>query len=1132
MLGIRSLAVVRAVRLPAHAPQVAAGCVQLLHHKLSSTSLGQVRAASHGRNPIQTTMSSNDRPVSTWVANTSEMADMLPETSELGDQKEVAARSHGLVHVHWKDLQELNPKAMEQLSKAFVGPEANGAIAVVGIPNYKEMKDKAYREGINLALLDDEGRKTAAAVSNTYPGWSGTPGGETHPLQSSFLFNVKEEIPGGKPDAYFGKNLFPNENFRNAFANLTTPMHDAALKVLYGCDVLLEDLCRRSGVSWSASGRNLHDLAARGPALAGRFICYDSGFTREDTLLENRDAVDKPNATLDAKKEPREVGHASDGLASMRTGTTRVKSTTSSATGKASTASNKEPREAGHAGDGLASMRTHTTPVKSTAISTGKVASAGHAADGLASMRTHTTPVRSTTFSTAGKAASAGHAADGLASMRTHTTPVKSTTFSAGKVSVSKKDSPEAGHAGDGLASMRTHNTPIKSTTFSTAEKEASADDVGDYWLPWHIDSNFITVLHREAYAYESDASLAPEPEGAGLFVMDNSGTVSKADASDEAMILQIGAFAQIYSGGYLTACRHAIMSPRPLGIARFNFCNFWYVPWSTLCDLPDGRTVQEAVNQGWHAMMDESYVDVTMKQSFAAFRKFMTAPEARLQFQDTQRMLELAELLPALPPPTAQAHTSDMSASSARELVIDVMTDVRCPFSFLSLLNLQKAVAAANMEDRVIYRYHPVFLNPNVTEEGESLDDYLLREYGYSREYAHSKDYPLRRQGLELGVELNPNRRVLNTLAAFCLLELAEEMGKQHTALLALSHRYFEAAADISKMDILCDVAEELGMDRDSTRKRLQCPELQSRVMAKYEQLVDKVGEVPAFVVRERASGSGVELTGNRSPEAWEEVLADVQQKGQFMGMTVPGTEGNMVRLPEASPFGPVSLAMSAQHGWTSSEWPYTDDDFKRFDESPDTVMYEAPRFVNHLDDLSLSRLTGAYRAFFMAAKPGFSVLDMCSSWVSHFPGELLDGARVVVHGLNQRELDANPQATEKHVQDLNSSPALPWEDGSFDFVTNALSVQYLTKPRAVFAEMHRVLKPGGVAIVAFSHRAFIEKAVRVWAEEPDDGEGHAHLICRYFQHSTPGGWKDISTIDVSPRSGDPMWLVSACRV
>ena len=30
--------------------------------------------------------------------------------------------------------------------------------------------------GVDLALLDHEGRKRSAAVNNTYPGWSGTPG--------------------------------------------------------------------------------------------------------------------------------------------------------------------------------------------------------------------------------------------------------------------------------------------------------------------------------------------------------------------------------------------------------------------------------------------------------------------------------------------------------------------------------------------------------------------------------------------------------------------------------------------------------------------------------------------------------------------------------------------------------------------------------------------------------------------------------------------------------------------------------------------------------------------------------------------------------------------------------------------
>eukprot|EP00418_Pyrodinium_bahamense_P031129 CAMPEP_0179130922 /NCGR_PEP_ID=MMETSP0796-20121207/62172_1 /TAXON_ID=73915 /ORGANISM="Pyrodinium bahamense, Strain pbaha01" /LENGTH=363 /DNA_ID=CAMNT_0020829833 /DNA_START=215 /DNA_END=1302 /DNA_ORIENTATION=+ len=306
-----------------------------------------------------------------------------------------------VVEVDYESLRRMTPEAIGSLRAAFVGSKAYGAIAVINIPGYGTKRRNAFRAGIDLALSDHAGRANAAAVNNTYPGWSGTPGEETHPLQSSFLFNVKEEIPGGKPDPYFGKNIFPSEEYRRAFVELATPMHEAALLVLRGCDILLQDMTdQQDSQEWSPCGRSLHRLGLEGPVLAGRFICYDSGFTREDKILEQRDAV-RSIAPANSAGHP-----SSDGLASMSTHSTPVEA-------------------ASIAKDGLTSTRTHSTPVKS----------AGHAVDGLASMRTHSTPVRS-----------AGHAADGLASMRTHSTPVRS-----------------AGHAADGLASMRTHSTPVRS---------------------------------------------------------------------------------------------------------------------------------------------------------------------------------------------------------------------------------------------------------------------------------------------------------------------------------------------------------------------------------------------------------------------------------------------------------------------------------------------------------------------------------------------------------------------------------------------------------------------------------------------------------------------------------------------
>jgi hypothetical protein len=51
----------------------------------------------------------------------------------------------------------------------------------------------------------------------------------------------------------------------------------------------------------------------------------------------------------------------------------------------------------------------------------------------------------------------------------------------------------------------------------------------------------------------------------------------------------------------------------------------------------------------------------------------------------------------------------------------------------------------------------------------------------------------------------------------------------------------------------------------------------------------------------------------------------------------------------------------------------------------------------------------------------------------------------------MNGDELKANPQLTEYSVRDLNAEPGLPYEDNSFDVITNCVSVDYLNKPLEV---------------------------------------------------------------------------------
>lgn len=209
------------------------------------------------------------------------------------------------------------------------------------------------------------------------------------------------------------------------------------------------------------------------------------------------------------------------------------------------------------------------------------------------------------------------------------------------------------------------------------------------------------------------------------------------------------------------------------------------------------------------------------------------------------------------------------------------------------------------------------------------------------------------------------------------------------------------------------------------------------------------------------------------------------------------------------------------------------------KVDAAPDAFFYGSPRLVKHADSEWHETLTELYRE---RLPPNSAVLDMMSSWVSHLP-EDMTFERVSGLGMNRQELANNTQLSDFVVRDLNADPVLPFEDASFDAVTCALSVQYLQKPEQVFAEMSRVLRPRGVAIVSFSNRMFFTKAINAWRSR-SQGRGRLNLVKQYFQQ-VPEFTSPIIATRTSPLTvvapqlamfglpygGDPFYAVTAYK-
>jgi len=211
------------------------------------------------------------------------------------------------------------------------------------------------------------------------------------------------------------------------------------------------------------------------------------------------------------------------------------------------------------------------------------------------------------------------------------------------------------------------------------------------------------------------------------------------------------------------------------------------------------------------------------------------------------------------------------------------------------------------------------------------------------------------------------------------------------------------------------------------------------------------------------------------------------------------------------------------------TGEWPYTRADMGRLDAKRDSFFYDAPRFVRHIDDRAIESLTEYYREEMTAIlsnnpkKEKLDILDLCSSWISHYPTDLQDKFGFVVGiGMNEEELLRNEQLYMHYCQDLNENPSLSqFGDNTFDIVTNVVSVDYLTRPKEIFEEIYRVLRPGGIALMSFSNRCFATKAIAMWLQADDIGR--MTIVGSYFHYAAQ--WSKIDALDVklSPKSRPP---------
>ena len=146
--------------------------------------------------------------------------------------------------------------------------------------------------------------------------------------------------------------------------------------------------------------------------------------------------------------------------------------------------------------------------------------------------------------------------------------------------------------------------------------------------------------------------------------------------------------------------------------------------------------------------------------------------------------------------------------------VIVDVVSDVVCPWCFIGKRRIEKALALVP-EIPVEVRYHPYFLNDWIPREGISREDYLTRKFGGVDRYkgiAQRVAAAAAEEGLVYAID-KINRQP-NTLDAHRLIHWATPSGKGPQMKQRLMDIYFTEGGDLSDKAVLAQAAADVGLE------------------------------------------------------------------------------------------------------------------------------------------------------------------------------------------------------------------------------------------------------------------------------------------------------------------------------
>ncbi|PMJ91536.1 DsbA family oxidoreductase [Vibrio sp. 10N.261.55.A7] len=208
-------------------------------------------------------------------------------------------------------------------------------------------------------------------------------------------------------------------------------------------------------------------------------------------------------------------------------------------------------------------------------------------------------------------------------------------------------------------------------------------------------------------------------------------------------------------------------------------------------------------------------------------------------------------------------------------KIKLDIISDVVCPWCVVGYKHLEAAIQELGLQDKVEIEWQPFELNPDMPIEGEELGAHLQRKYGSTREDSDRVRSDLTQRGEQYGFKFDyfDGMKMVNTLDAHVLLDMAHALGKQTDLKLRLFAAFFTERKDISDRDVLINEAQSVGINAEQAREALDDKSIRDRIRQTEQQWQQmNISGVPTVVFNRTSA-----MTGAQPQEGYKQVLLEL---------------------------------------------------------------------------------------------------------------------------------------------------------------------------------------------------------------------------------------------------------------